>query len=94
MVVWSDYGCSSAVLDPVPFDCAKKRGQLFNPNTSSTWKNQGTFSINKDGVGFEANLGYKQNAEYGLDTLSLGLTAPPLQNQTVAAFNGADTFYL
>jgi hypothetical protein len=94
MVVGFDYGCSSVVLDPVPFDCAKKRGKLFNANTSSTWNKQGSFNINADGVGFEANLGYKQAAEYGLDTLGLGLTAATLQNQTVASFNDADTFYL
>src|SRR5450756_806194 len=50
-------GCTSAAINPVPNGCASSRGGLFNPNTSSTWQDQGLFGINGDGVGLEANLG-------------------------------------
>ena len=73
----------------MPNNCANSRGGLFNLNTSSTWRDQGTFGINQDEVVFEANLGYSQHAEYGLETLGLGFIAggasgPTLKNQTVA----------
>jgi hypothetical protein len=92
-------GCTSAAINPVPNDCANSRGGLFNPNTSTTWRDQGTFGINQDGVGFEADLGYSQNADYGLETLGLGFVAggangPTLENQTVAGFVTASPFYL
>jgi hypothetical protein len=92
-------GCTSAAINPVPNDCANSRGGLFNPNTSSTWQDQGLFGINQDGVGFEANLGYSQNADYGQETLGLGFVAggasgPTLKNQTVAGIATASPFYL
>lgn len=92
-------GCTSAAIDPVPDDCANSRGGLFNPNTSSTWHDLGLFGINQDGVGFEANLGYSQNADYGLDTLGLGFVAggasdPTLKSQPVAGIATASPFYL
>lgn len=92
-------GCTSAAINPVPGDCANARGRLFNPNSSSTWQDQGFFGINTDGVGFEADLGYSQNADYGLETLGLGYVAggaggPTLQNQTVAGIATASPFYL
>ena len=92
-------GCTSAAINPVPNDCANSRGGLFNPNTSSTWQDQGLYGINQDGVGFEANLGYSQHADYGLETLGLGFVAggasgPTLKNQTIAGIATASPFYL
>lgn len=92
-------GCSSTAMNPVRNDCANSRGGLFNPNTSSTWQEQGLFGINQDGVGFEANLGYSQNATYGLETLGLGYVAgdpsgPTLKGQTVAGIETVSPFYL
>ena len=92
-------GCTSAAIDPVPDGCASSRGGLFNPNTSSTWLDQGLFGINGEGVGLEADLGYSQNADYGLETLGLGFVAggasgPTLKNQTVAGIETASPFYL
>jgi hypothetical protein len=90
-------GCTSQAVNPVPDDCAKARGGLFNSNQSSTWIDQGDFGINEDGVGFEANLGYSVNADYGLETLGLGFSggpsAPTLENQTVAAIAQKSPFY-
>lgn len=81
-------GCTTQAVNPVPNSCSTSRGGIFNPNSSTTWQEQGLYGINGDGVGLEANLGYKQNAEYGLETLGLGYTAgangPTLENQTVA----------
>lgn len=50
--------------------------------------------INSD-VGFEANLGYKQNASYGLETLGLGfaIDGPTLEKQTVSRILSARPFY-
>lgn len=91
-------GCTKDAINPVPRDCANSRGGLFNLSMSTTWDDQGLFGINGDGVGLEANLGYSQNAEYGLETLGLGFeaggNAPTLQNQTVAAIATGSPFYL
>jgi hypothetical protein len=92
-------GCTSNAINPVPNDCANGRGGLFNPNSSSTWLEQGLFGINENGVGFEANLGYSQPAEFGLDTLGLGFVAggsagPTLENQTIGGIATASPFYL
>jgi hypothetical protein len=98
MVVLSSYGCSTAVFDVVPSDCAVSRGQLFSYNDSSTWDDMGVYYINGDGVGLEANLGYSQTAEFGLETLGIGLvggsSGPTLDNQTVAGFVTSSPFYL
>lgn len=55
-------GCDTIAIDPIPPNCASGRGGLFNPNTSTTWQDQGLFGINSDGVGLEAALGYTQYA--------------------------------
>jgi hypothetical protein len=94
MAVLSDYGCSSSVFTTVPSDCAVSRGNLFNANKSSTWHDLGLFGIQQNGVGLEANLGYSQRAEYGLDNLGLGLTGPSLKNQTIAGIATPEPFYL
>jgi hypothetical protein len=90
------HGCTSAAIDPVPADCASSRGGLFNNSTSSTWEDQGYFGINGDGVGLEANLGYSEAADYGLETLGLGYVAdgPTLENMTVAGIATTSPFYL
>lgn len=71
---------------------------MFNPNTSTTWNDQGFFGINQDGIGLEANLGYMQTANFGLDTLGLGFVSggngPTLKNQTIAGIASASPFYL
>ncbi|KAI1848561.1 hypothetical protein JX266_005420 [Neoarthrinium moseri] len=94
MVVLSEYGCSTLALATVPSDCAVSRGNLFNPNESSSWNDLGLFGINQDGVGLEANLGYSQRVEFALETLGLGFIGPKLDNQTVAGLAAADYFYL
>lgn len=88
------YGCTSAAFETVPSNCAVSRGNLFNLNDSSTWYDLGTYEINGDGVGLEANLGYSQRVEFGLDTLGIGLTGPSLQNQTIGGIATAEPFYL
>lgn len=93
-MVLSEYGCSEDVFSTVPSDCAVSRGNLFNTNDSSTWEEAGTYAINQNGVGLEANLGYEQIAEFGLEHLAIGLTGPGLDNQTVAGIATAEPFYL
>ncbi|KAH8654639.1 aspartic peptidase domain-containing protein [Tricladium varicosporioides] len=94
-------GCATAVLPKgLPVNCAASRGGTFNLNQSSTWIDQGWYSLNNKDThyGFEANLGYNFNLDYGLDTLGLdyqaGVNAPTLNNQTVAAYNLPSPLYL
>ncbi|KAK8111603.1 uncharacterized protein PG998_008060 [Apiospora kogelbergensis] len=94
MVVLKDVGCSSQVFAAVPPDCAVSRGILFNPKDSSTWIDAGQYDINDGKVGLEANLGYSQPAQFGLDNMGVGLTGPILKNQTVAGFATANPFYM
>lgn len=94
MVVLSDLGCSEDVFDSIPSSCAKSRGSLFNLNKSSSWDDVGTYGINEDGLGFQANLGYTQRAQWGMERLGIGLTGPRLDNQTVAAIATPAPFYM
>ncbi|KAF4631074.1 hypothetical protein G7Y89_g7064 [Cudoniella acicularis] len=95
MVVSSNYGCSNKVIANPPLTCAEQRGQLFDASSSSTWIEQGNFSIDGDGVGFERNLGYQLDCSWGLDTVHLSLVGgPTLPNQTIASFFDARYFYL
>lgn len=98
LVVLSEYGCSKAVMEDAPSDCAVSRGSMFSPNESSTWDQLGTFSINNEGVGLEANLEYVQPALFGLDTLGVGLVdgggRHTLENQTIGGLATAEPFYL
>ncbi|PQE17034.1 Acid protease protein [Rutstroemia sp. NJR-2017a BBW] len=90
-------GCTTNAIDPVPSDCASSRGGTFDNALSTSWDNQGIFGINGVSYGFEANLGYEFDAQYGLDTLGLGYAdgadSPVLKNQTVAAYAMASPLY-
>ncbi|TVY17027.1 hypothetical protein LARI1_G006003 [Lachnellula arida] len=91
-------GCDTIAIDPVPPNCASGRGGLFNPNTSTTWQDQGLFGINSDGVGLEAALGYTQYADYGLEDVGLGfsgggINTPTLKNQTVSGIASVSPIY-
>ncbi|EPE31751.1 Acid protease [Glarea lozoyensis ATCC 20868] len=83
----------------VPVNCVDSRGGTFDSTKSSTWNRRGHFELNGgNGVGFEANLGYSLNLNYGLDVIALGyrdgVGSQRLSNQTVAGFNLPDPFYL
>lgn len=54
----------------------------------------GTYGINQNGVGLEANLGYNQRAQFGLELMGIGLIGPSLSNQTVAGIATPEPFYL
>jgi len=90
-------GCETVAISPVPSDCANSRGGLFNNATSSTWKSQGYYAINSGSVGFQADLGYVEQANFGLETVGLGYVAdtngPTLENQTVGAIATKSPFY-
>ncbi|KAH7014565.1 aspartic peptidase domain-containing protein, partial [Microdochium trichocladiopsis] len=94
MVALDSDGCSEAVFGTMPPDCAVSRGGLFNINESSSWTDVGLHGINGNGVGLEANLGYVQRAQFGLETLGLGLYGPSFENQTVAGIATPSPFYL
>ncbi|KAB8291622.1 hypothetical protein EYC80_006422 [Monilinia laxa] len=90
-------GCTSEAISPVPSGCANARGGLFNSSLSNTWDDRGVFEINGDGVGFQADLGYSQAANFGLDSIGLGYVSgtngPTLDNQTIGAIATASPFY-
>lgn len=90
-------GCTTQAIKPLPSDCANARGGLFNSSQSSTWADQGLYGINENGVGFEANLGYSINADYGTETVGLGFAGGPsqpiLKNQTVAEMAQGSPLY-
>ncbi|KAK4239380.1 acid protease [Achaetomium macrosporum] len=94
LVPFADQACSSSVFETVPADCAVSRGNLFNHNQSSTWHDVGVYGINQNGVGLEANLGYEQRAQFGLEHLGIGLTGPNFTNQTIAGIATPEPFYL
>lgn len=95
LVPLSELACSAPYYNnsQVPPDCAVSRGGLYNPNSSSTWVDGGTYGINQNGVGLGANLGYYQEAQFGLDKLGIGLSGPVLANQTVAGIATHSPFY-
>ncbi|OBT49326.1 hypothetical protein VE00_00357 [Pseudogymnoascus sp. WSF 3629] len=98
LVVLSEYGCSTKVFATIPAGCASSRGMMFSPNTSSTWIDNGFFGINQNGVGLETNLEYVQAADFGTETVGLGLVAGAngvtLKNQTVGGIASTSPFYL
>ncbi|KAI9701830.1 MAG: hypothetical protein M1836_001174 [Candelina mexicana] len=72
--------------------CAISRGTLFNPNTSSTWSDQGVYNLDR-----ELNLDYTGNADYGLEKVGLGLdnaAGPSLDSMVVAAFQDNVYYYM
>ncbi|RDW59123.1 hypothetical protein BP5796_12047 [Coleophoma crateriformis] len=81
-------GClEGAIPEGVPSNCASARGGTFNSSLSTSWSAQGWYGLNGIQYGFEANLGYQFNLDYGVDRLGLGFEdgdAPVLENQTIA----------
>ena len=73
-------------------ECADSRGgNLFNPNSSKTWKEEGIYNL-----WFESNLNYTGNGDYGFDQISLGLNPTnqsTLTNQVIAGIV-QDDFWL
>lgn len=54
---------------PQSSSCSNARGNLFNRSQSSTWHDLGDYTL-----ALEQNLGHNESGDYGLDTLSLGLS--------------------
>ena len=83
----------SGCTDQDPSGCDLARGSLFNPNTSTTWQDQGLFSL-----GVETNLPYTgnyDNGDYGFDTLGLGLVGSGvIVNHSVVAGIATKDFFL
>lgn len=76
-------GCT--VLDPA--NCAKSRGSVFMPNSSSTWSPNLASPNGLFNLGLEEDLGIYGNGLYGFDNITLGWQGsggPSLVNQTIA----------
>ena len=71
--------------------CSGSRGEIFDISGSKTWSVLGNYSL-----GIEANLGYTDIGDYGLDTVALGFTnatsGPTLQGQVVAGLASYDYY--
>ncbi|RFU78261.1 acid protease [Trichoderma arundinaceum] len=72
-------------------DCANSRGNLFNKTASKTWNEIGLFNL-----GFENALGFKDNGDYGYDTVGLGYlgSGGPVVNHSIIAGVAGTEFYL
>lgn len=91
-------GCTLLAVNLLPDNSANARGGLFSSNSSTTWRDQGQFGINENGVGFEANLEYSQPADYGEETLDFGYegganSLKPM-NQTIGGIATTSPFYI
>ena len=72
-------------------DCESNRGTFFLPNESTTWEDQGLYTLES-----EKNLGFDDNGDFSYDTLTLGLPgtgAPALEKQVLAGIAAKD-FYV
>ena len=72
-------------------NCLNSRGLTFNPNTSSSWSQHGSYKLST-----EQNLNLSAEATFGNDTLGLGIQGsggPVLQNQVIGGFTDQG-FYL
>ncbi|KAK0735295.1 aspartic peptidase domain-containing protein, partial [Lasiosphaeria miniovina] len=94
LVPLSEFACSSSVFTAVRPDCAVSRGNLFNLTQTSSWHDVGVYGINQNGVGLEANLGYNQTAQFGLEHLGIGLEGPSFDNQNIGGIATPEPFYL
>lgn len=76
-----------------PSNCGDLRGILFLPNTSSTWTDNGLYTLV---LTEEVGLGYSGNANFGYDNLTLGWPGdglPALGHQVIEGFATKD-FYI
>ena len=60
------------------------RGNLFLPNTSSTWRYLGSYTF-----GVDLQLGNQGYGDYGLESLTFGSTGVTLPSAIIGVFNGS-----
>jgi hypothetical protein len=73
-------------------DCPNSRGNFFNSNQSSTWKDKGYYDLP---LNPEHYLPYSGYADFGLDTITLdwqGHGGPSLSNQVIGGFVAEDVY--
>ena len=56
-------------LSSDPSDCSAARGNIFYPNTSSTWQSLGDYTLV-----FEENLGINDAGNFAFESITLGLS--------------------
>ncbi len=74
---------SNGRADP---QCVENRGGLFFPSSSPTWKPVGHY-----GLGADKELGNRQGADYGLDSLTIGTNGPTIASSIIGPFNSTQT---
>ena len=70
--------------------CKDQRGQIFSPNTSSTWQSYGAYELDSEG-----NLGLVGRGNFGNDTLGLGVQGsggPTLPHQIIGGITTQNFF--
>ena len=81
-----------------PTNCTLTRGQTFDPASSTTWQDQGTWSLGIDvDLGMDSEPGGNDGGDYGYDTVGLqisGRTPVLLDHQVVVAIDTEKDFWL
>ena len=74
-----------------PQACGDHRGGVFNPNKSSTWQEQGLYTLQS-----QQNLGIFANGDFGYDTINLGIpgSANIKADKQIVAGIAAKNFYV
>ncbi len=68
-------------------ECVQNRGgEIFYPYGSSSWDPVGRYSL-----GADRELGDYGYADYGIDTLTVGVAGPNVTSSIIGAFNGTGT---
>lgn len=81
-------GCT----DSDPDNCLDSRGVAFEKNESSTWSDKGLYEMP---LYEESRLGYRGNANFGFDNVTLGWPGeglPSLPNHLIAGFATKDVY--
>ncbi|KAH8812134.1 aspartic peptidase domain-containing protein [Xylogone sp. PMI_703] len=87
-------GCTTPINGVVPTNCTATRGGIFSASASSTWNGQGLFPISENGADLDGNLGFTEEAVYGLETIRLSNKGPSLNTQTTAVIVSSAPLYM
>jgi Eukaryotic aspartyl protease len=89
--LWAVVGEGCTTQDPA--GCSESRGGIFNPNSSSTWVEEGLYQLP---MAAEIPFGYSGNGRFGFDSLvmSYGGGEGAIVNNSVVAGIATKDFYI